>query len=583
MLAFNEFVHLHVHSNYSLLEGASSVAELLARAKSFGARALALTDINGLYGIPLFYRLAKELGIKPIPGCEITTERHTPTHRQSTIRNPQCEAGGDARTSSKNTAGNNDAVPRRTRSVILLARNRNGYANLCRIVTGLHLDQEFAVEEALARHGADLYVLCPDVNTFLKMRAISCPPPVEQRGGSGRLNPDMLYLEVRAPVPLSYRPIVPLSHCPTVAAFDVRYAAPERRELLQVLLAIKNNRLIEEQTKMIPPEMTHLKSPDEVRAVFGRFVEPIENAARIAADCNAELPGDTLVFPKLTVYKSDLQNMSSSGRHAELNPTRGDSEPAPSSSRGVCSSIDCRNPEGIVLPRNLRTCRFGVRSPQLFMNRPDSPSAIRLGLSEIKGLSQRTLNALLEERRRGPDFMSLHDLLKRVRCITQPEVENLILCGAMESLGPTRSQLMWEWRLLQTAGRKLQIAGCKSRAARDTAFRYCFEQSTFSHQPSTIRDRSPGTICQQGTDGNPQSVIRNPQFALPDYSRNAKIKHEMAILGMSVSGHPLERVEPLDTAPSTTRHLQPATCNLQLTTGNRQPATGNSPSTARLR
>ncbi len=98
------YVELHAHSNFSFLDGASHVEELVLQAKAFGYPALALTDHNGLYGAMEFARAARAWGIQPITGAEVTL-----------------------------TSGHH---------LTLLAETRQGYANLCRMLTRAHLDNE---------------------------------------------------------------------------------------------------------------------------------------------------------------------------------------------------------------------------------------------------------------------------------------------------------------------------------------------------------------------------------------------------------------------------------------------------------
>ncbi|MDO8682805.1 MAG: PHP domain-containing protein, partial [Armatimonadota bacterium] len=103
-------VHLHVHSNFSFLDGASSVQALVDRAKAVGCSALAITDHNGLYGAVRFYDYARKSGIKPIVGAEMTVE------------------GGY--------------------HLVLLAKDLRGYSNLCKIITRAHLSHQKGFAEA---------------------------------------------------------------------------------------------------------------------------------------------------------------------------------------------------------------------------------------------------------------------------------------------------------------------------------------------------------------------------------------------------------------------------------------------------
>ena len=109
------FVHLHVHSHYSLLDGMAKIGELVNRAKELGMPALALTDHGNMYGAIEFYEKARGAGIKPIIGCEIYL---TDNHKE------------------KNQVKDGEKY----RHLVLLARNQTGYCNLLKIVTIGHLE-----------------------------------------------------------------------------------------------------------------------------------------------------------------------------------------------------------------------------------------------------------------------------------------------------------------------------------------------------------------------------------------------------------------------------------------------------------
>ena len=144
------FIHLSVHSNYSLLSGASRIEDLLNRARELGFDALALTDTNGLYGAIPFMQKAREFGIKPIVGAEVDGG-------PSTVACP----GERFFTSSAVRRIQNDmaSVVRSTECAVCLVRNREGYTNLCRIITARRLDKNFCLADALVQHQDGLFIL----------------------------------------------------------------------------------------------------------------------------------------------------------------------------------------------------------------------------------------------------------------------------------------------------------------------------------------------------------------------------------------------------------------------------------------
>src|SRR4030042_618427 len=120
----NGFVHLQCHSYYSFLRGASSPEALCRKAKESGMTALALTDLNGLYGAVWFWQAAKEAGIQPILGAEVRTDQE---------------------------------------QVVLLVRDKAGYARLCEILTDRHLQENFSLANYLQEDRAGLIILSHDL------------------------------------------------------------------------------------------------------------------------------------------------------------------------------------------------------------------------------------------------------------------------------------------------------------------------------------------------------------------------------------------------------------------------------------
>ena len=141
-VAPNDFTHLHVHSEFSLLDGLGRITELVDDAKSHGFDSLAITDHGALYGAVAFYQACKTAGIKPIIGVETYVARRSMTDRE----------------------GKADSQPYH---LILLAKDWTGYQNLCRIVTDAHLDGYYKPRidrEYLAQHSAGLVGLSACLN-----------------------------------------------------------------------------------------------------------------------------------------------------------------------------------------------------------------------------------------------------------------------------------------------------------------------------------------------------------------------------------------------------------------------------------
>jgi DNA polymerase-3 subunit alpha len=160
----NDFVHLNCHSNFSLLYGGSSIDELIQRCSELGMGSLALTDRDGLYGAVRFYEKAVAAGIKPIIGCDLTI---------SFPSSPGGKGQGKGGTPAPSPAR---GEPRRgdiqVTNVILLARDEEGYRNLCRSVTERRLGEEPLPLEKLAGLGQGLFALCGDAAALEPLRSI---------------------------------------------------------------------------------------------------------------------------------------------------------------------------------------------------------------------------------------------------------------------------------------------------------------------------------------------------------------------------------------------------------------------------
>ena len=124
------FVHLHVHTSYSLLDGAARIDQLIETASALGQKAIAITDHGVMFGIVEFYKAAVAGGIKPILGCEVYVAENSRFDRKST--------GGGAYSA--------EVKPRTTKAgslsnhLVLLAEDQTGYANLTKLVTAAHLE-----------------------------------------------------------------------------------------------------------------------------------------------------------------------------------------------------------------------------------------------------------------------------------------------------------------------------------------------------------------------------------------------------------------------------------------------------------
>ena len=268
------FVHLHVHSPFSFLDGASPLERLIDRAAELGMEALALTDHDNVCGAVRFHRLAQGKGIKPIQGVEITL------------------AGGGHLT--------------------LLAKGPGGYGNICRLITKAHLDNPRGTPqitpEDLARHKDGLIVLSgcrrgPIASSLLQgdydgARELAewykrtwgqdfyleLPPP--HLPGGRRLNRLLAELGDVLAIPL-------------VAAGNVHYAEKADYPVCDLLACLRTGTTLEDVHPLRPLNgEDYLKSSREMETLFADYPEALENSCKIAAACEPSLDLDRNFFPR---------------------------------------------------------------------------------------------------------------------------------------------------------------------------------------------------------------------------------------------------------------------------------------------
>ena len=247
------FIHLNCHSNYSFLAndplissrvmgGANRIEDLVQHAAVSGYRALALTDTNGLYGAVPFYKLALKAGIKPILGTEITYG---------------------------------------TQQAVLLAKNMQGFGEICRVITDRHLKANFSLAECLKECSANVIILCSNLKTIQLLLATR-----------GRRD---LYFEIG----LSTRGRVnPTSLCPVVATNRVRFIHPEDWEIHRLLTAIKTGTTIHSvPLPALASRESWMKPPAMMARLFQEIPSAISNTLKIAEQCHVILPTGKPLFP----------------------------------------------------------------------------------------------------------------------------------------------------------------------------------------------------------------------------------------------------------------------------------------------
>jgi len=271
------FVHLHVHSEYSLLDGLSSCQELAKRAAELGMPALALTDHGTMYGAVQFYKACTAAQIKPIIGMEAYVAPNGRTDRTAEDRRPY--------------------------HLCLLAQSDAGYHNLMRLATTAQLEGFYyrprVDRDLLAEHGEGIVVLSGCGSSELA-RLIGQDRLDDARDVAAwyrEVFPGRYYLELQdhgipelAGVNSGLLEIADHLDLPVVATNDVHYARADQAHVHDVLLCIQTGKAVSEANRMrMDGESYYLKSAEEMAALFGEVPGALENSLRIAEMCDVEL------------------------------------------------------------------------------------------------------------------------------------------------------------------------------------------------------------------------------------------------------------------------------------------------------
>lgn len=288
------FIHLHVHSQYSLLDGAGTLPGLVGRAKEFGMEALALTDHGNLYGALKFYREAKKQGVKPIIGYEAYV---APGSRFKK------EAGVGGKTNYHLT---------------LLAMNEQGYKNLLQLASLAFMEGFYYKpridRELLEKHHDGLICLSGCLGGEINQHLIANDvPDLEKAAEVARwyrdLFGDRYYFELQNNgMDLQQRAaryMIELGRemeIPVVATNDVHYVRKEDADVQDILLCVNTGKFRTDQNRMrMEPQEYYMRSQDEMYAAFPGQEEAVARTLEVAGRCNLELDLNKRYFP---VYKT---------------------------------------------------------------------------------------------------------------------------------------------------------------------------------------------------------------------------------------------------------------------------------------
>jgi DNA polymerase-3 subunit alpha len=286
-----DFVHLHVHTEYSLLDGSNRIKDLIQRIKELGMNSVAITDHGVMYGVVEFYKEALKNGIKPILGCEIYTAKRNMQDKQPGLDSDYGH-------------------------LVLLAKNQTGYKNLMKIVS-LGFTEGFYYKprvdyRTLEKYSEGIIALSACLSGDIPAAILNndYEKAVEL---ANRLNTifgqDNFYLELQhngiSDQNLVNQQLIKLSKelgIPLVATNDAHFLTREAAQSHEILLCIQTGKTINDENRMkFNTDEVYVKSPEEMYENFRNVKPALENTVKIAEMCNVELEFGKLHLPGFTV------------------------------------------------------------------------------------------------------------------------------------------------------------------------------------------------------------------------------------------------------------------------------------------
>jgi DNA polymerase-3 subunit alpha len=287
----NPFVHLHNHTEFSLLDGASRVERLVARAKELGMPAVAITDHGTMSGVIDFYKHAVKKGIKPVVGCEVYVAPRS--------RLEKTTVEGEA-----------------YYHLVLLAENAAGYRNLMELVSRAHTEGFYykpRVDKELLReyHGGLIALsacLAGELPSLL-LRGDNAGAEALAREYAAIFGPDNFFIELQdhgLPEQKTVNPMLAALAAKIgvglVATNDIHYIDRQDAESHDVLLCIQTGKTVDDAARMrFTGSEFYLKSADEMAALFAAYPEALANTARIAERCDLSLEFGKLYLPEFPI------------------------------------------------------------------------------------------------------------------------------------------------------------------------------------------------------------------------------------------------------------------------------------------
>jgi len=290
-MARKNFTHLHVHSEYSLLDGSAKIPEIISRVKELGMDSIGLTDHGVMYGVIDFYKEAKKQNIKPILGCEVYVASASRHNKENSKDNYYYH-------------------------LVLLAENIDGYRNLIKLVS-LGFTEGFYHRprvdlELLKKYSAGLIALSACVNGPLAKDIL-------QYGYKKALEHALIYKQIfgaehffvelqdhglkdeKTAYPMLLK-IAEETGLPLVCTNDSHYIKKEDAKAHEVLLCIQTGKTMNDPDRMkYETDELYIKTPDEMYTLFPYVPEALENTRKIAERCNVEIEFNQYKLPKFSV------------------------------------------------------------------------------------------------------------------------------------------------------------------------------------------------------------------------------------------------------------------------------------------
>ena len=286
------FVHLHIHSEFSLLDGANRIKDIPKRAKELGMDSIAITDHGVMYGVIDFYKACKNEGIKPIIGCEVYV---APRGRTRHDKEP--------------------GIDNRYNHLILLAKNMQGYRNLSKLVSigfteGYYYKPRIDYE-VLEKYSEGLICLSACLAGAVNQALLNGREEEAEEIANWHKNVfgEDYYIEIQnngiSEQVLANQRLVKLARkidIPLVATNDAHYLKREDAYNHEVLLCIQTGKRMSDSDRMrFETEELYIKSPEEMIEYFKAFPDAIENTVKIAEKCNVEFEFGHTILPNYDV------------------------------------------------------------------------------------------------------------------------------------------------------------------------------------------------------------------------------------------------------------------------------------------